>query len=54
MGQIDNELSLVQVMVWRRVGDKPSSEPMVTQFTVRNIGISELTLRVVSHIKGYH
>ena len=30
---IDNKPALVQVMVWRRTGDKPLPEPMVTQFT---------------------
>ena len=30
---IDNNPALVQVMVWRRAGDKPLPEPMMTQFT---------------------
>ena len=30
---IDNKLALVQVMAWRRPGDKPLSEPMPTQLT---------------------
>ena len=30
---IDNKWTLVQVMAWRRTGDKPLSEPMFTQFT---------------------
>ena len=30
---IDNNPALVQVMTWRRPGDKPLSEPMLTQFT---------------------
>ena len=30
--QIDNESALVQVMAWRRAGDKPLPEPMQTQF----------------------
>ena len=30
---IDNKSMLVQVMAWRRIGDKPLSEPMLTQFT---------------------
>ena len=29
---IDNKSSLVQVMAWRRKGDKPLHEPMMTQF----------------------
>ena len=28
-GQIDNRSSLVQVMAWRRAGDKPLYEPIV-------------------------
>ena len=30
---IDNKPALVQVMTWRRIGDKPLSEPMLTWFT---------------------
>ena len=30
---IANKPALVQVMAWRRAGDKPLPEPMVTQFT---------------------
>ena len=30
---IDNKPALVQVMAWRRTGDKPLPEPMTTQFT---------------------
>ena len=33
MGPIDNAPALVQVMAWRRIGDKPLPEPMLTQFT---------------------
>ena len=32
-GPIDNKSALVQVMAWRRTGDKPLSEPMLNQFT---------------------
>ena len=32
-GQIDNKSALGQVMAWRRIGDKPLPEPMLTQFT---------------------
>ena len=32
-GPIDNKPALVQVMAWRRTGDKPLSEPMLTRFT---------------------
>ena len=31
-GPIDNKAALVQVMAWRRTGDKPLPEPMRTQF----------------------
>ena len=31
--QIDNKTTLVQVMAWRRTGDKPLPEPNLTQFT---------------------
>ena len=30
---IDNKPALVQEMAWRRIGDNPFSEPMLTQFT---------------------
>ena len=30
---IDNKPALVQIMAWRRTGDKPLPEPMMTQFT---------------------
>ena len=33
MGPIYNKSALVQVMAWRRLGDKPLSELMLTQFT---------------------
>ena len=32
-GPIDNNLVLVQIMAWRRIGAKPLSEPMLSQFT---------------------
>ena len=32
-GPIDNKSSLVQVMAWCQTGNKPLSEPMMTQFT---------------------
>ena len=31
-GPIDNIQALVQIMDWRRTGDKPLSEPIMTQF----------------------
>ena len=33
MSPIHNMPALVQVMAWRRTGDKPLSEPMPTRFT---------------------
>ena len=30
---IDNKTALIQVMAWRRAGDKPLPEPMLMQFT---------------------
>ena len=33
MCAIDNTSALVQTMAWRRTGDKPLPEPMLTQFT---------------------
>ena len=30
---IDNKPALVQAMAWRRIGDKPLPDPMLTQFT---------------------
>ena len=32
-GPIDNNAALVQVVAWRRTGDKPFPEPILTQFT---------------------
>ena len=32
-GSINNKPALVQVMAWRRTGDKPLPEPMLTPFT---------------------
>ena len=32
-GLIDNNPALVQIIAWRRVGDKSLSEPMLTWFT---------------------
>ena len=32
-GSIDNTPALVYIMAWRRLGDKPSSEPVLIQFT---------------------
>ena len=35
---MDDKLALVQVMAWRRIGDNPSSEPMVNRFTDSYMG----------------
>ena len=32
-GSIDNKWAVVQVIYWRRIGDKPLPEPMLIQFT---------------------
>ena len=32
-GSIDNYPALVQIIAWHQIGDKPLSEPMLTQFT---------------------
>ena len=32
-GPINNILALIRIMVWRRSGDKPLSESMMTKFT---------------------
>ena len=32
-GPVDNNPALVQIMVWRRIGDKPLCEPMLPWFT---------------------
>ena len=32
-GPIENTWALFQVMTWRQTGDKPLSDPMLTQFT---------------------
>ena len=32
-GRVDNNPALVKIMTWCRIGDKPLSEPMLTQFT---------------------
>ena len=35
---INNKSVLVQVMAWRRIGDKPLPEPMLAQFTDAYMG----------------
>ena len=36
-GPIENKLALVQVIAWRRTGDKPLPEQMMAQFTDAHI-----------------
>ena len=38
MSPIDNKPALVQVMAWRRTGDKPLTVPMMTQFMAHICG----------------
>ena len=42
-GQIDNTATLVQIMVWRRPGDKPLPEPMMVSL-LTHICLNELTV----------
>ena len=32
-GPIDSNPAMVKIVVWRRIGDKSLSEPMLTQYT---------------------
>ena len=44
-GSVDNTPALVLIMAWRRIGDKPLSEPVLIQFTdayMRHLGGDEL------------
>ena len=41
MSPIDNKPTLVQIMAWRRTGDKPLHEPIMAQFAdayMRHLG----------------
>ena len=54
-GPINNTSALVQVMAWRRIGDKPLPEPLLTQFTWRiyaALGGDEL-IKIASQKIGY-
>ena len=44
MGPIDNESTSVQVMAWRRTGDKPLPEPMLIHFVDVALEGEELNL----------
>ena len=54
LSPIDNKSALVQVMSWRRTGDKPLPEPVLAEFTdayMHKEGISWLThLPLVPHV----
>ena len=46
-GSIDNNRALVQIMAWRRSGDKPLSEPMTGKFGAHiyaSLGLNELNV----------
>ena len=51
-GLIDNKAALVQVMAWRRIGDKPLPEPMLIVFTdaYAALGGDELTINLAIQI----
>ena len=53
-GPNDNKSSLVQVMAWCRTGIKPSSEPILTQFTdiCSALGRDELSHRYACILRG--
>ena len=38
-GAIDNNPTLVQIMAWRQISDKPLYEPLLTQFTDAYAGV---------------
>ena len=42
-GPINNNPALVQIMAWRRPGDKPLSEPMMVSLLTHILGLNELT-----------
>ena len=46
MGQIHNIPALIQVMVWRRPGDKPLSEPVMVSLITHILGLNELKARI--------
>ena len=43
-GLITSKSALVQMMAWRRSGDKPLSEPMLVYLTDVSLSLNELTL----------
>ena len=51
-GPIDNNRALVQIMAWRRSGDKPLSEPMMISLPTHiyaSLGLNELTHQWINH-----
>ena len=47
-GPINNNPALVQIMAWRRAGDKPLSEPMMASLLTHiyaSLGLNELRLK---------
>ena len=58
-GPIDNNPSLVQIMAWRRLGDKPLSEPMMVRLAThicitRPQWVRTLTSWTTSHFSPSH
>ena len=47
-GPISNIPALVQLMAWRRPGDKPLSEPMMIRLRLNSLGLNELSIRFPS------
>ena len=50
---IDNNPALVQIMAWRRSGDKPLSEPMMISLQTHiyaSLGLNELTLKLQRYL----
>ena len=51
-GPINNIPALVQIMAWRRPGDKPLSEPMMislTTYIYASLGLNELKSQSVGN-----
>ena len=45
---------LVQIIVWRRSGNKPLSEPMVVYFINASLGIDELSIPLTTYQEQIH
>ena len=49
MGPINNNPALVQIMAWRRLGDKPLSEPMIVYRRIyASLGLNKVTFQYIS------